>query len=167
MIMAIEPGCHKAPTWKPFDPNYLCHDCGAMEGEYHAHGCDMERCPFCLGQLISCGCAYGKLGLDCSPGTRVYEKGLNKEELARWRAIVKEQGRIPYVCIPNLCAICGKRFPRMFHDDKWGFYIPPNLQDEVLCEDCYDEIIKLFPNGWRNARPHKNNFLDEGRHGDM
>lgn len=34
----------------------LCGDCGAKEGEYHLDGCDIERCPVCYGQLISCGC---------------------------------------------------------------------------------------------------------------
>jgi hypothetical protein len=33
-----------------------CHDCGTPAGGFHHPGCDMERCPFCLGQLISCGC---------------------------------------------------------------------------------------------------------------
>ena len=33
-----------------------CHDCGARPRNYHHLGCDMERCPCCSGQLISCGC---------------------------------------------------------------------------------------------------------------
>jgi hypothetical protein len=35
-----------------------CHDCGVREGQLHEPGCDMERCPFCGRQLITCGCAY-------------------------------------------------------------------------------------------------------------
>ena len=33
-----------------------CHDCGVTELRYHHPGCDMELCPQCRGQLISCEC---------------------------------------------------------------------------------------------------------------
>jgi len=33
-----------------------CHDCSALPGQYHHWGCDMERCPACGYQLISCEC---------------------------------------------------------------------------------------------------------------
>lgn len=33
-----------------------CHDCGTPNGGFHHPGCDMERCPRCREQLISCGC---------------------------------------------------------------------------------------------------------------
>jgi len=33
-----------------------CHDCGIEHGGYHHTGCDVERCPKCNGQLITCGC---------------------------------------------------------------------------------------------------------------
>jgi hypothetical protein len=34
-----------------------CHDCGVEYGELHKLGCDMERCPKCKQQLISCNCS--------------------------------------------------------------------------------------------------------------
>ncbi len=38
------------------EPNSTCGDCGKGQGEYHMEGCDVERCPCCGGQLISCDC---------------------------------------------------------------------------------------------------------------
>ena len=37
-------------------PGERCGDCGALVGHYHHWGCDIERCPACHGQLLSCLC---------------------------------------------------------------------------------------------------------------
>jgi hypothetical protein len=40
------------------DSSIPCHDCGARRGHYHGPGCDMERCPACRQQWISCACTH-------------------------------------------------------------------------------------------------------------
>jgi hypothetical protein len=62
-----------------------CHDCNCKEGEIHQLGCDMERCPWCGGQLITCHCVYKKLNINCSPGTWTYDHGLTEEQTAAWK----------------------------------------------------------------------------------
>jgi hypothetical protein len=98
-----------------------CHDCGVEVGEIHEYGCDMEYCPFCLGQLISCRC-----------------KGKQLDNLER-------EGRIPYFVIPHLCRMCGEKWPEMFtvSDKEWESTIPKNLWWEVICKECYEEIKEI------------------------
>lgn len=41
-------------------PHQRCHDCNVEQGGYHHPGCDVEECPECHTQLISCGCLNPK-----------------------------------------------------------------------------------------------------------
>lgn len=31
-----------------------CHDCGVAVGKYHHDWCDVQQCPVCFGQYLSC-----------------------------------------------------------------------------------------------------------------
>lgn len=48
---------------------YPCHDCGVVDGQLHVPMCDMEVCPRCFGQLITCGCLWdeGPADSDLAP----------------------------------------------------------------------------------------------------
>jgi len=35
-----------------------CGDCGVRAGGFHHLGCDLQRCPACRGQLLTCGCVF-------------------------------------------------------------------------------------------------------------
>lgn len=131
----------------------LCHDCEAKEGQLHDYGCDMERCPYCEQQLISCECCYEKMDIDISEGTWAYKHGLTNAQSDKWLVILNNKGRIPYVRVPVLCALCGGGFPPLFNvpDEEWERYVIPELQRQVLCLDCYNNMKTLFPYGWRNA----------------
>jgi len=42
--------------------NCRCGDCGIRINGYHHYGCDMETCPKCANQLLSCDCKFTTLG---------------------------------------------------------------------------------------------------------
>ena len=44
------------PQYENMSENQRCHDCNVKVGGYHHPGCDMEICPKCDGQLLSCDC---------------------------------------------------------------------------------------------------------------
>ena len=46
-----------------------CHDCRITAGKLHVPGCDMERCPACGRQAISCGCAVTTANAQIPQGT--------------------------------------------------------------------------------------------------
>jgi hypothetical protein len=118
----------------------FCGDCGVREGEIHHFGCDMERCPFCGCQLISCECDYDKL-----------------EE---WLKLLHDKGRIPFIVYPNMCARCGELWPDMFMvpDAEWERYVEPAMRRTTLCAPCFVQIKT-----WIDGRPPSKEYLQQLR----
>lgn len=50
----------KDPGWKRVKGR--CPDCGVLPDGFHHLGCDVQRCPMCRSQLISCDCGWDELG---------------------------------------------------------------------------------------------------------
>ena len=65
-------------------------------GEKHQYGCDVQRCPLCEGQLLSCNCVYKVNGID--PSTleedhpEIYGNGPTDEMWAKFDAEVEKKG---------------------------------------------------------------------------
>jgi hypothetical protein len=91
----------------------ICHDCGAVEGQLHMPGCDMECCPHCGGQRISCGCPLSR-----------------------------DDDEIHYISYSNMCSKCGVLWPEMFSvpTAEWEYYVEPAMRNTMLCLPCYTKI---------------------------
>jgi len=111
-----------------------CADCGVEEGQLHQLGCGVEVCPICGNQFI--GCEH-------------YDQLIIGE--------LKLSYGMPYLSVPNMCALCGEQWPEIFSvpDEEWDKYVIPELQNKVSCWECYEEQKKLFPNGWRSLSERK------------
>jgi len=130
-----------------------CSHCGVQAGEYHKGECQSERCPFCGGQLLGCGCWYILLGYPYDRKKRnsglpeeIYKKGLPPEQKEEWLKILSKKGRIPHIPFPTICCHCGRRSPRFFKvsDEEWEYYIPPEFRNKVVCRDCFKKIKRYI-----------------------
>ncbi|HTA46385.1 MAG TPA: hypothetical protein VK789_28275 [Bryobacteraceae bacterium] len=57
----------KETRYPPPDPGRRCHDCGVSVGQFHHPGCDVEECPRCCRQLLSCPCNDEGMFADLAP----------------------------------------------------------------------------------------------------
>ena len=82
--------------WVGDEENPTCGDCGVHVGEKHLDMCDIERCPACGMQFISCDCGIKyelqeKDMKDLDVYIKKQEK-YNKEHYKRVQRILKEIG---------------------------------------------------------------------------
>lgn len=91
---------------------FICGDCAVEEGELHEVGCDMETCPICKEQLLSCG--------------------------HDWNELTNNQ-REPYFYDGFSCPRCGEFMPdiKMISKEDWKFVCGITYDtDCLLCESC-------------------------------
>jgi hypothetical protein len=77
-----------------------CHDCGARPGQLHKEGCDVERCPGCGFQRITCGCTDDDIrGLPRQAWTGEWPGWAECREFGWYAKLVPGRGWVP--CDPD------------------------------------------------------------------
>jgi hypothetical protein len=135
----------------PRAPGPRCGDCETPEGELHALFCTKERCPFCGGQLSSCGCIHQVLMLtedECKAVAEYLDDSAEPLQgiMKRWENALNLKGRVPYIEYPIVCARCGVLWPEFFRvpDTEWERYIQIDMRAQVICRSCFDNIRRLI-----------------------
>jgi hypothetical protein len=136
-----------------------CRDCNVAEGDLHAPFCTQEPCPFCAGQLVTCGCIFRVLNLSDAERESVEQyvddtiEPLRSINL-RWEAALNAKGRVPFIEYPIVCAKCGVLRPQFFRvaDEEWARYIQLDMRNSVLCRPCFDHIKRVTESGCGNGK---------------
>ena len=124
-----------------------CYDCGAKPGELHEPGCDVETCPRCGSQMISCGCVYEVNGLDQETLEEehpdIYTGGPTDEMYAKFDA---EWGarRIPWAGEPHGAASARKL-------GWWVKWSPGWKKCAANDPDACEDLNGLFTRAWWDA----------------
>lgn len=106
-----------------------CPECGVSPTQRHQPGCDIERCPRCGGQAISCDCIYEVNSMD-------------PETLEEKHPAIYKQGPTPAMIEA--------------WEKEWGCrYLPwtgtyPGLAE---CQE-FGWFARLLPGGWKPCSEH-------------
>ena len=108
-------------------PKSICGDCGVGIDNYHKRGCDIEKCPSCKGQLITC---------DCQPIYMVNDEEIEDANYIKYLTIKQQKER----------ELMSKAFAQLKKGeiDKRQYAYKVNRWDDCTYHKPYDDDITRF-----------------------
>lgn len=126
--------------WYYGEKDAKCGDCGHGCGEMHDLNCDIQRCPSCGGQMLSC---------DCGPAYEI-DDNISKEELdeakkGQQKEILREQGIVFFDRASpngNIYAILGMARTELRKQQRIADY--NEMRDRVTQSKSYNDALKII-----------------------
>lgn len=126
--------------WYENNPNATCGDCGEPFGKQHLPQCDIERCPACGGQLLSC---------DCGPvydvEDNISEDEIEQLKLKQLHELIKEGNVVFYDSKGpegNIFEILAKAKALMKRQQRLGDY--DEMYESVTHSESNAEAMKII-----------------------
>lgn len=126
--------------WYVGEPNATCGDCGEPYGNQHLPQCDIERCPACGGQLLSC---------DCGPVYDIEDdmsdEQIEKLKLEQLHELIKKGNAVFYDSKGpegNIYEILAKVKSLMKNQGRLESYA--EMQESVTHSESYAEALKII-----------------------
>ena len=126
--------------WYAGEPNSRCGDCGHKYGEIHMEGCDIERCPACGRQMLSCDCGP-VYKVDDNIGKKELEllQEEQRKETLRWEAAVFFDRNAPN---GNIFSILGNARTALRKQHRIEDY--NQMYERVQASESYDAALKII-----------------------
>ena len=126
--------------WYEGEPNKTCGDCGHKYGEVHMEGCDIERCPACGRQMLSCDCGPVYTVEDDIDEQALKElKAEQRKEKLRWEAVVEFDRDAPN---GNIFAVLGAARQEMQKQQRLSDY--NEMWERVQNSESYKDALRII-----------------------
>ncbi len=126
--------------WYEGEPNKTCGDCGHKYGEVHMEGCDIERCPACGRQMLSCDCGpIYTVEDDIDEQTLEELKAEQQKEKLRWEAVVEFDRDAPN---GNIFAVLGEAKKAMQKQQRLCDY--NEMWERVQNSESYNDALRII-----------------------
>ena len=126
--------------WYAGEPNSRCGDCGHKYGEIHMEGCDIERCPACGRQMLSCDCGpVYTVEDDADEQTLEELKAEQRKEQMRWDAVVEFDRDAPN---GNIFAVLGAAKREMRKQQRIADY--NEMWERVQKSEDYNTALRII-----------------------